>query len=309
MTQDIHAEKILILDFGSQYTQLIARRVREANVYCEIYAWDVTDEQVRAFNPNGVILSGGPESVTAEQGPRAPKAVFELGVPVLGICYGMQTMAAQLGGEVETSEQKEFGYARVRARGHSRLFTDIQDHVNDEGHGLLDVWMSHGDRVATLPDGFKVIATTDSAPLAGMADDDRGYYGIQFHPEVTHTAQGKRILSRFVHEICGCGELWTSEHIIEDLVERIQKVLSEQVKEVKVTKRLTESPACLVVGDYDMGQQMRKIMEAAGQPLPDAKPIFEINVDHPLLQRLEKEQGEEGRRMAPKRGRGERGGP
>ena len=228
MTQDIHAEKILILDFGSQYTQLIARRVREANVYCEIYAWDVTDEQVRAFNPNGVILSGGPESVTAEQGPRAPKAVFDLGVPVLGICYGMQTMAAQLGGEVETSEEKEFGYARVRARGHSRLFTDIQDHVNDEGHGLLDVWMSHGDRVATLPDGFKVIATTDSAPLAGMADDERGYYGIQFHPEVTHTPQGKRILSRFVHEICGCGELWTSEHIIEDLVARIRGQVGDQ---------------------------------------------------------------------------------
>ena len=228
MTQDIHAEKILILDFGSQYTQLIARRVREANVYCEIYAWDVADHYVQDFAPNGIILSGGPESVTAENGPRAPQAVWALGVPVLGICYGMQTMAAQLGGEVETSEDKEFGYARVRARGHSKLFADIQDHVNDEGHGLLDVWMSHGDRVKTLPDGFKRIANTDNAPLAGMADEARGYYGIQFHPEVTHTLQGKRILARFVHEICGCGELWTNEHIIDDLVARIREQVGDQ---------------------------------------------------------------------------------
>ena len=228
MTQYIHAEKILILDFGSQYTQLIARRVREANVYCEIYAWDVADHYVEDFAPNGIVLSGGPESVTAENGPRAPEAVWALGVPVLGICYGMQTMAAQLGGEVETSEVKEFGYARVRARGHSRLFADIQDHVNDDGHGLLDVWMSHGDRVKALPEGFKRIANTDSAPLAGMADEERGYYGIQFHPEVTHTPQGKRILARFVHEICGCGELWTSEHIIEDLVARIREQVGDQ---------------------------------------------------------------------------------
>lgn len=222
MTQDIHAEKILILDFGSQYTQLIARRIREANVYCEIHAWDVADGYVRDFAPNGIILSGGPESVTVEDGPRAPAAVFELGVPVLGICYGMQTMAAQLGGDVETSAAREYGYARVRARGHSKLFTDIQDHVNEEGHGLLDVWMSHGDRVKELPEGFKRIANTDGAPLAGMADEDRGYYGIQFHPEVTHTLQGQRILSRFVHDICGCGELWTAEHIIDDLVGRIR---------------------------------------------------------------------------------------
>jgi len=227
MTQDIHAEKILILDFGSQYTQLVARRVREANVYCEIYAWDVSDHHVRDFNPNGIILSGGPESVTVEQGPRAPQAVFDLGVPVLGICYGMQTIAAQLGGEVETSTVREFGYAQVRARGHSRLFTDIQDHVNDDGHGLLDVWMSHGDRVKALPDGFKPIATTDGAPLAGMADEDRRYYGIQFHPEVTHTTQGKRILARFVHDICGCGELWQSEHIIDDLVARLREQVGE----------------------------------------------------------------------------------
>ena len=228
MTQDIHAEKILILDFGSQYTQLIARRVREANVYCEIYAWDVADHYVKEFAPNGIILSGGPESVTVDDGPRAPAAVWELGVPVLGICYGMQTMAAQLGGEVETASHKEFGYAQVRARGHSKLFRDIQDHVNEQGHGLLDVWMSHGDRVKALPEGFKIIASTDGAPLAGMADEERGYYGIQFHPEVTHTLQGKRILSRFVHDICGCDALWTSEHIIDDLVARIREQVGDQ---------------------------------------------------------------------------------
>lgn len=220
--RDIHAERILILDFGSQYTQLIARRVREADVYCEIYAWDVTDDQVRDFAPNGIILSGGPESATAETGPRAPAMVFDLGVPVLGICYGMQTMAVQLGGEVETSAVREFGYARVRARGHSRLLKDIQDAVNEEGHGLLDVWMSHGDRVKTLPDGFYPAAVTEGAPLAGMADDERRYYGLQFHPEVTHTRQGKQILSRFVHDICGCGALWRSDEIIDDLVDRIR---------------------------------------------------------------------------------------
>lgn len=225
--RDIHAEKILILDFGSQYTQLIARRVRETNVYCEIQPWDVGDARVHEFAPNGIILSGGPESVTVETGPRAPAAVFELGVPVLGICYGMQAMAAQLGGEVETSTVREYGYARVRARGHSRLFSDIQDHVNDHGHGLLDVWMSHGDRVKTLPDGFKRIANTDGAPLAAMADEERGYYGLQFHPEVTHTHQGKRILARFVHEICGCGELWRNAQIIDDLVAHIRQQVGD----------------------------------------------------------------------------------
>lgn len=225
---DIHAEKILILDFGSQYTQLIARRVREVGVYCEIYAWDAPESAMREFAPQGVILSGGPESVTVEDGPQAPQLIFEMGVPVLGICYGMQTMAAQLGGEVETSDHREFGFARVRARGHSKLLTDIQDHINDEGHGLLDVWMSHGDRVKILPEGFKAISSTDSAPLAGMADESRHYYGLQFHPEVTHTSQGKRILSRFVHEICGCGELWTSEHIIDDLVARIREQVGDQ---------------------------------------------------------------------------------
>ncbi|KAB7627466.1 glutamine-hydrolyzing GMP synthase [Alkalilimnicola sp. S0819] len=227
MAHDIHAQRILILDFGSQYTQLIARRVREAGVYCEIYACDVDDAAVRDFAPSGVILSGGPESVTFEQTPRAPQAVFELEVPVLGICYGMQALASQLGGAVEPSSHKEFGYARVRAHGHSRLLRDIEDHTSEEGYGLLDVWMSHGDRVSALPQGFKVIASTEAAPIAGIGDDERRYYGVQFHPEVTHTAQGQRILSRFVHEICGCAAAWTAGNIIEDSIARVREQVGE----------------------------------------------------------------------------------
>ena len=220
---DIHSDRIVILDFGSQYTQLIARRVREANVYSEIHAFDIDPERLRTLAPKGVILSGSPESVNEPAGYRAPDAVFELGVPVLGICYGMQSMAAQLGGEVETSDHREFGYAEVRARGHSRLLAGIEDHVNPEGHGLLDVWMSHGDRVSALPPGFKRIASTDSAPIAGIADEDRGLYGVQFHPEVTHTRQGARILHRFVHDICGCASSWTPAAIIDDSIERVRR--------------------------------------------------------------------------------------
>jgi GMP synthase (glutamine-hydrolysing) len=220
---NIHADRILILDFGSQYTQLIGRRVREAGVYCELYPCDADETQIREFRPKGIILSGGPESVTLEETPRVPQMVFELGVPVLGICYGMQTMAHQLGGVVEPSSHREFGYAQVRARGHSKLLRDIEDHASPEGYGLLDVWMSHGDRVAHLPEGFKVIASTDNAPLAGMADEARGFYGLQFHPEVTHTRQGQRILSRFVHEICGCEALWTPSNIIDDSIDTIRE--------------------------------------------------------------------------------------
>ena len=220
---DIHSDRIVILDFGSQYTQLIARRVREANVYSEIHAFDIDPERLRALAPRGIILSGSPESVNEPAGYRAPDAVFELGVPVLGICYGMQSMAAQLGGEVETSDHREFGYAQVRARGHSRLLAGIEDHVNTEGHGMLDVWMSHGDRVNALPPGFKRIASTDSAPISGIADEDRDLYGVQFHPEVTHTRQGARILRRFVHDICGCASSWTPAAIIDDSIERVRR--------------------------------------------------------------------------------------
>ncbi|MCP1676375.1 GMP synthase (glutamine-hydrolyzing) [Natronocella acetinitrilica] len=230
MAVDIHADRILILDFGSQYTQLIARRVREAGVYCEIYACDVADQAIVDFAPTGLILSGGPESVTFSETPRIPAAVFELGVPLLGICYGMQAMASQLGGSVEASDEKEFGYASIRARGHSRLLRDIEDHTTPEGYGMLDVWMSHGDRVSVLPDGFKIIASSESAPIAGIGDDERGWYGVQFHPEVTHTTQGARVLSRFVHDICGCAGEWTSGNIIEDSIARVR----EQVGNGKV---------------------------------------------------------------------------
>jgi len=220
--KNIHADRILILDFGSQYTQLIARRVRELGVYSEIHPWDCGDEAIRAFAPKGIILSGSPESVLEANAPRAADAVWALGVPVLGICYGMQTMAAQLGGRVEPGHIKEFGYAEIRARGHSELFRDIQDRTNEQGHGLLDVWMSHGDRVAELPPGFKLIASTRDVPHAGMADESRRYYAIQFHPEVTHTTQGKRIYSRFVHDICGCGNAWTAGNIIDDAIARVR---------------------------------------------------------------------------------------
>ena len=218
---NIHSDKILILDFGSQYTQLIARRIREIGVYCEIYSCECTDAEIQNFAPNGIILSGGPESVTEGNTPRAPQSVFELGVPVLGICYGMQTMTEQLGGKVEMSDHREFGYSQIRARGHSKLLNGIEDYLSPEGFGLLDVWMSHGDRVVDLPDGFKLIASSEGAPIAGMANEDKDFYALQFHPEVTHTKQGGRILSRFVLELCGCQALWNSNNIIEDSIKAV----------------------------------------------------------------------------------------
>ena len=221
----IHADRILILDFGSQYTQLIARRVREAGVYCELHPWDMDAAHIRGFGAKGIILSGGPQSVHEEETPRANDALFGLGVPVLGICYGMQTMAAQLGGEVAPSARREYGYAQVRARGHSRLLRDIEDHTSPEGYGLLDVWMSHGDRVDSLPPGFRAICETDNAPLAGMADEERRLYGLQFHPEVTHTRQGQRIIERFVHDICGCGNLWTPCNIIDESITEVRRLV------------------------------------------------------------------------------------
>jgi GMP synthase (glutamine-hydrolysing) len=218
-------EKILILDFGAQYTQLIARRVREAHVYCEIHPYDVDDAFVREFRPRGIILSGGPASVWEGGTPRAPHSVFKAGVPVLGICYGMQTMAAQLGGEVEIGQVREFGYAEVRARGHTALLKDIQDRVNQDGHGLLDVWMSHGDKVTELPPGFTVMASNAATPIAGMADEKRKLYGVQFHPEVTHTLQGKAIIERFVLQICGLAGDWNMPDYIEEAVGRIRSAV------------------------------------------------------------------------------------
>jgi len=221
-------DKILILDFGAQYSQLIARRVREAKVYCELHPFDVSADFVRSFAPRGVILSGGPASVYEDATPKAPDAVFKLGVPVLGICYGMQTMAEQLGGQVENSKVREFGYAEVRARGHSKLLEGIQDRINGEKHGLLDVWMSHGDKVTALPAGFKVIASNESTPIAAMADESRGFYGVQFHPEVTHTRQGGAILERFVHRICGCGEDWNMPDYLAEAVEKIRREVGKE---------------------------------------------------------------------------------
>jgi len=225
--QNIHAHRILILDFGSQYTQLIGRRVREAQVYCEIRPYDINEQIIRDFQPKGIILSGSPESVYDNVHCRAPDCVFTLGVPVLGICYGMHTMALQLGGKVESSNLREFGHAQVRLRGKSELFRAIEDHLSPAGHGLLDVWMSHGDRVSEMPPGFKLMASTENAPISGMVDDTHHFYGIQFHPEVTHTPQGNRIIKRFVHDICECGKLWNPRNIIEDIIQRVNKQVGD----------------------------------------------------------------------------------
>ncbi|MEP5763096.1 MAG: glutamine-hydrolyzing GMP synthase [Halieaceae bacterium] len=219
---DIHSQKILILDFGSQYTQLIARRVREVGVFSEIRGWDLSDEDIREFAPTGVILSGGPESVAAADAPRVPQLVFELGVPVLGICYGMQAMAEHFGGTVACSDISEFGYAQIRVTDNPGMLHDIKDHVDADGSALLDVWMSHGDKVVELPPGFELMAETDSCPIAGMYHREKPWYGIQFHPEVTHTLQGKRIYEHFVLELCGCEVLWTPANIVEDAISRVR---------------------------------------------------------------------------------------
>ncbi len=220
---DLKQRPLLILDFGSQYTQLIARRVREMGVYCEIHPYAIAPAQFEELEPCGVILSGGPSTVTHDANPRAPQWLFDAGLPVLGICYGMQTMAVQLGGEVQSSSIREFGYAELNLHGHSTLFANIEDRTSDNGEALLDVWMSHGDKVTGLPSGFKVICETRNAPIAGMADESRKMYGLQFHPEVTHTTQGLRILQRFVVDICQAPTTWTAGHIIDEAIQQIRK--------------------------------------------------------------------------------------
>ncbi|MGF1768563.1 glutamine-hydrolyzing GMP synthase [Enterovibrio makurazakiensis] len=219
MTKDIHDQRILILDFGSQYTQLVARRVREIGVYCELWSWDVDEADIREFNPDGIILSGGPESVTEENSPRAPQYVFDSGVPVFGVCYGMQTMAEQLGGKVAGSDEREFGYAAVQVTGDSALFAGLET--------TQDVWMSHGDKVVEIPSDFVKIAQTDTCPYAAMANEEKKYYGVQFHPEVTHTKNGLKMLENFVLNVCGCERLWTAESIIEDAVARIKEQVGD----------------------------------------------------------------------------------
>ncbi|MCG3769982.1 MAG: GMP synthase [glutamine-hydrolyzing] [Nitrosomonadaceae bacterium] len=265
-------DKIIILDFGSQVTQLIARRVREAGVYCEIHPYDLTEDIVRGFSPKGIILSGSHASVYEGDTPRAPQAVFDLGVPVLGICYGMQTMAAQLGGKVEMGHVREFGYAQVRARGHTKFLEGIEDERNAQGHGLLKVWMSHGDKVTGLPAGFRLMASTDSCPIAGMADEQRGLYGVQFHPEVTHTVQGKVMLSRFVREICGCHGDWNMPDYVSEAVDKVRKQVG------------TEEVLLGLSGGVDSAVAAALIHKAIGDQLTC------VFVDHGLLRQDEGKQ-------------------
>ena len=228
MTVDIHQHRILILDFGSQYSQLIARRVREIGVYCELHCCDLTPEFIHDFNPSGIILSGGPESLTETHTPRAPAVIFNLGRPVLGICYGMQTMTEQLGGRVESSIKREFGYAEVRVDNSQGLFAEIEDHVDDEGQVYLRVWMSHGDHVTALPPGFERIGSTSNAPYAAIAHFEKHFYALQFHPEVTHTCQGQQILKRFVLDICGCEANWNPRNIIDDCIADVMATVGEE---------------------------------------------------------------------------------
>ena len=225
---DLHDGRILVLDFGSQYTRLIARRVREAGVYSEIRSFDISAQALAAFRPRGIVLSGGPDSVTEPNGLPIPEAVFAAGVPVLGICYGMQALAARFGGAVESAEAREFGMAEVRARGHSELLRGIEDRSGPAGEGLLDVWMSHGDRVTALPEGFRTIASSPNAPIAGIAHPARDLYGLQFHPEVAHTRRGAAILERFVNVICGCPPVWTPANIVEESVAAIRDRVGEE---------------------------------------------------------------------------------
>ncbi|MEN1971173.1 glutamine-hydrolyzing GMP synthase [Luteimonas sp. MJ204] len=220
---DLHRDKILIIDFGAQYTQLIARRVRELGVYCEIWAWDHDPSEIAAFGARGIILSGGPESTTVEGCPRAPQEVFDSGLPLLGICYGMQTMAKQLGGETEAADAREYGHAEVTLMARDRLFGELNDHGSEPPR--LDVWMSHGDHVSKAPPGFTVTASTSRVPVAAFANEDRRWYGVQFHPEVTHTTSGQALLRRFVVDVCGSETLWTAEHIIEDQVARVRETV------------------------------------------------------------------------------------
>jgi len=252
---NIHHNKILILDFGSQYTQLIARRVREIGVYCELVPYDVKPHFIEKFNPNGIILSGGPDTVSKIDSARAPNIVFDLNIPILGICYGMQTMAIQLGGEARSAKKAEFGFAKVRARNHSKLLTNINDEINSQGHGLLDVWMSHGIEVTKLPEGFKLIASTDNCPIAGFANNNKNYFGLQFHPEVTHTKQGTQILERFITTICQCEKKWTTDNIINDLLEKIKS----QVGNKKVLLGLSggvDSSVVAMLLDKAVGDQL-----------------------------------------------------
>ncbi|GGW86399.1 glutamine-hydrolyzing GMP synthase [Alteromonas halophila] len=281
MTTNIHDQRILILDFGSQYTQLIARRVREIGVYCELWAWDVTEAQIREFNPQGIILSGGPESVTQQGSPRAPDYVFTAGVPVLGICYGMQTMSEQLGGGVLGSkDRREFGYAQVEIIKPSPLLSHIEDAISDNGNALLDVWMSHGDKVSAVPEGFETIAQTASCPHAAMYHEEKQFYGVQFHPEVTHTRQGQRLLSHFVMDICGCEKLWTPGAIIEDAVEKIKKQVGDEEVVLGLSGGVDSSVTAMLLHQA-IGDKLTCVFVDNGLlRLDEGKQVMEMFGDH-----------------------------
>jgi len=276
-------DKILILDFGAQYTQLIARRVREAKVYCEIHPCDVADAFVRDFAPRGIILSGSHLSAYAASTLVAPKAAFELGVPVLGICYGMQTMAQQLGGRVKAGKLREFGYAEVRARGHSRLLDGIEDFRSAEGHGMLKVWMSHGDKVVEMPPGFKLMASTESCPIAGMADEARRYYAVQFHPEVTHTKQGTRLLHRFVRDISGCSGDWTMPNYVVESINKIRKQVGKDEVILGLSGGVDSSVAAALIHKA-IGRQLTCVFVDHGLlRLNEAKQVMETFARHMKL--------------------------
>jgi GMP synthase (glutamine-hydrolysing) len=270
MPSDVHVERLLVIDFGAQYTQLIARRIREAGVYCEIHPFDAPDDFIRDFGARGIVLSGGPETVTAAATPRIPDVVFGLGVPILGICYGMQALAQQLGGRVQSSHQREFGHARIRLEARSRLLSDLPAMTNDE----LDVWMSHGDQVVELPKGFKRVASTASAPIAAMENESTATYAVQFHPEVTHTTDGAAIIRRFARDICGCKGLWTPQNIIADAIAGVR----EQVGGEKVVLGLS--------GGVDSSVVAALLSRAIGEQLTC------VFVDHGLLRLGEREEVE-----------------
>ena len=286
-------QKILILDFGAQYTQLIARRVREAKVYCEIHPHDVSDDFVRSFGAQGVILSGSHLSAYDPDAGKAPQAVFGLGVPILGICYGMQTMAQQLGGKVEAGKVREFGYAEVRARGHTKLLEGIEDHRTPEGHGMLKVWMSHGDKVSELPPGFKLMASTDSCPIAGMADEARRFYAVQFHPEVTHTLQGTKLLHRFVLGICGCRGDWSMPGYVLEAVKKIKEQAGSEEVILGLSGGVDSSVAAALIHKAIGGQLTCVFVDHGLLRLNEAKQVMDTFAKHMHLKVVHVDAAEE----------------
>ena len=307
MSTNIHEQRILILDFGSQYTQLIARRIREIGVYCELWSWDVDEQDIKEFNPNGIILAGGPESVTAEGSPRAPEYVFNAGVPVLGICYGMQTMSHQLGGAVIKGEG-EFGYAKVEVQAESAFFKSIEDAISEQGKPLLDVWMSHGDKVSAIPADFITVANTATCQFAAIANEEKHFYGVQFHPEVTHTRQGERMLRNFVVDICGCETLWTPASIIDDAVARMKEQIGDDEVILGLSGGVDSSVVAMLlqraIGDkltcvfVDNGllrlNEGAQVMEMFGDHF--GLNIIHVNAEHRFLEQMAGESEPEAKR-------------